>query len=608
MQSATMDEFVARVREGSDILSVASHYVSFVRKGNRYWACCPFHHEKTPSFTVDPGKGFYHCFGCGAGGNVFNLISRMENISYFDAVKLQAKRLNIPLPNERQKSQFELESEREEKLLYEVNELARSFFHNCLTQTKYGAPALRYLASRGISEKTIEEFNLGFAPDEWDSLSTAFSKRGISEEVLIAAGLSAQRKYGNGLYDRFRNRIIIPITDITGHVLAFGGRILDVGDAQTIRVVKDAPKYLNTPETRIFNKRKVLFGLDRASPSIVREGFAIVVEGYMDAISLAAVGIKNVAASLGTAFTADHIKTLKRYTKKIVFCYDSDQAGQNATMRALPIVTDAEAQASVIIIPDGKDPDEFVRKHGREEFWELATDAMPMVDYRIKYVIEHSDRSSLNGRLDALREILPSISTMFDSSLRNEYARKLAAMLELDLTTVNDEWKKISTGRNVPTGKIVKLNTVRSEAVNDAAWRAWRTIIRTGWYAADLLQHSLFMIPKEFFPKVHREILDYLEKCLAEERHADDMSAAEELSAEALSELSECLMGSSGELTGVEIQSYMDSLSRLRMEALSQRYRDAARELDQCARGSPEFLSKLTEVQNIKRELDRKKT
>lgn len=605
MQTAAMDQFVARVRDNSDILSVASRYVTFTRKGNRYWACCPFHSEKTPSFTVDPGKGFYHCFGCGVGGNVFNLIAGLEHISYFDAVKLQARRLNIPIPTDRPRTVAEIESEREEKLLYEVNERARTFFHNCLTVTPYGKPALEYLAGRGISEDIISDFKLGYAPNDWDKLSTAFVKRGISTKTLIDAGLVGERSRDSGLYDRFRNRVMIPIVDQTGHVLAFGGRILDSIGVQST----DAPKYLNSPETRIFNKRRVLFGLDRAAPSIGREGFAIVVEGYMDAISLVAAGIKNVVATLGTAFTLDHARILSRYARRIVFCYDSDDAGQRATMRALPIITDANAQAAVIIVPDGKDPDDFVRKHGGEAFRELAANAMPMIDYRIKYVLEHSDHQTLDGKINALREILSSIAKMHDSALRNEYGRKLASALDLDQSTVNSEWKNISIGRasDASPARVVKINTVRAEAQSDAAWRSWRTLIRTGWHATDLLEHALATIPIEEFPKIHREIVTYIEKCIKEERRPDDVSAAQELSSEALSELSECLVGSSEELTTEEVQSYMDSIKLLRVEFLSRRYQKLMNELEKHPRGSPEFAAALSQLQRVKGELDVKK-
>ena len=604
MPNTKLDEFVSRVREGSDILSVASRYVTFTRKGGRWWACCPFHHEKTPSFTVDPAKGFFHCFGCGVGGNVFNFVARMENVSYFDAIKLQAKRLNIPLPNDRPKSAREVETERAEKALHEVNELARNFFYNCLTE-----PALAYLEGRGITRKTIDEFKLGFAPDGWDKLSTAFDKRGITRKQLLDAGLVAERNGGNGVYDRFRNRIMIPITDITGHVLAFGGRILE--PSSNLKVVgadaKSVPKYLNTPETLVFNKRKVLFGLDRAGASIGREGFVIVVEGYMDAISLASAGITNVAATLGTAFTADHAKTLRRYSKRIVFCYDSDEAGQNATMRALPMVNEANAEASVIIIPDGKDPDEYVRKHGRDEFWRLTLNAMSMIDYRIKHVVERADMRSINGRIDALREILPSIVTMNDGALRNEYGLKISTMLMLDPSTVEEEWKRISGSRSKQSkpAQVIKLNTVRAEASTDAVWKAWREIIKTGWRASELLQHALTVVPKESFPQLYQEIISYLEKCIEEEHRPDDVGAAEMLSARALEELTDCLTGASEELTAEDVKAYMDSLEHLRIEGLNRRYDEVVQEVLRLETGSPEYRAKVGELRDIRHRIDR---
>jgi len=312
MRSERMDEFVEQVRSQSDILNVVQGYVPLKRKGNRYWGCCPFHNEQTPSFSVVPDKGFFYCFGCHAGGNVFKFISLIENVTYFEAIKLQAEKIGIPLP-ERQRTPQEIARERERADLRKVNEMACDFFHNCLTMTHYGEDGRRYFAGRGISLETIKEFKLGFAPNAWDKLSTAFDKRGVKQEFLLASGLSTERNNGGGLYDRFRNRVIIPIADERGRVVGFGGRVLD----------DSTPKYLNTPETMLFNKRKLLFGLDRSHRAIQQAGYAIVVEGYMDAISVFGAGVKNVVASLGTAFTAEHCKKILRYASDIYFCYDS---------------------------------------------------------------------------------------------------------------------------------------------------------------------------------------------------------------------------------------------------------------------------------------------
>ena len=267
MHREDMDEFVEQVTAQSDLLQTVQSYVPLKRKGNRYWGCCPFHGEKTPSFSVVPDKGFFYCFGCHAGGNVFKFLSLIENITYFEAIKLQAEKLGIPMP-QRQKTPQEIARDKEIADLRKVNEMARDFYHNCLTLTRLGEPGKAYFTSRAISAETIAEFKLGFAPQTWDKLSTAFLKRGVKQELLLSDGLAAERQNGGGIYDRFRNRIIIPIADERGRVVGFGGRVLD----------DSTPKYLNTPETVLFNKRRILFGLDRANRAIKQAGYAIVVE------------------------------------------------------------------------------------------------------------------------------------------------------------------------------------------------------------------------------------------------------------------------------------------------------------------------------------------
>ena len=315
-----MDAFVAQVRERSDILGVVASYVPLKRKGGRYWGCCPFHSEKTPSFSVVPDEGFFYCFGCHAGGNVFKFISMIENVSYFDAIRMQAEKLGIEMP-EREKSEKELARERKLDDLRKLAEMAQRFFHNCLVQTRYGEAGLRYFAGRGVGEAVIEEFGLGFAPDAPGKLHDAFLKRGVSEKLLLECGLVVERQ--GGVYDKFRNRVMIPIADDRGRVVGFGGRVLGDG----------VPKYLNSPETPLFNKRRLLFGLNRAKKAIRETGRAILVEGYMDAISLAAAGVPNAVASLGTAFTAEQCRLLLRYAKEI--CNDiRTLEGKNRALRA----------------------------------------------------------------------------------------------------------------------------------------------------------------------------------------------------------------------------------------------------------------------------------
>lgn len=586
-----MDAFVERVSEQTDILRIVQGYVPLKRRGNRYWGCCPFHQEKTASFSVVPDKGFFYCFGCHAGGNAFKFISLIENISYFDAIKLQAEKLGIPLP-ERRRSTQEIAREREMKDLRKVNELARDFFHNCLTMTRMGERGKAYFAGRGIRQETIEEFQLGYAPPAWDKLSTAFLKRGIKQEFLLASGLSAERKQGGGLYDRFRGRVIIPIADERGRVVGFGGRVLD----------DSTPKYLNTPETVLFNKRKLLFGLDRSHRAIQQEGRAIVVEGYMDAISVFDAGVHNVVASLGTSFTPEHAKKLLHYAPEICFCYDSDEAGQKATIRALSIVRDTGARVRVIVVPDGKDPDEFIRKHGADAFRELVEKALPLVEYRLRYVLAHTNYDTLDGKVRALHEMMPVLAGIRETAVRSEYERRLAQTLMLDEGIVRSELHHYHPEAET---EVVRQPIRKAVSQPDTALRkAGRLVIRMAWQDAAVLAHLETIVPIEGIrDPVQREILAFLKESAEQGRPVDDMSASS-LSDEAAAELSRSLVEDLGGRD--ETEAYDDSLRVLRKAYLNALYTEHSRKANEYAQNGQHeaCLQELNEVNKIKHEMD----
>ena len=585
-----MDAFVERVSEQTDILRIVQGYVPLKRRGNRYWGCCPFHQEKTASFSVLPDKGFFYCFGCHAGGNAFKFISLIENISYFDAIKLQAEKLGIPLP-ERKRSPQEVAREREIQDLRKVNELARDFFHNCLTMTRMGERGKAYFAGRGIRQETIEEFQLGYAPPAWDKLSTAFLKRGIKQDFLLASGLCAERKQGGGLYDRFRGRVIIPIADERGRVVGFGGRVL--GDS--------TPKYLNTPETVLFNKRKLLFGLDRSHRAIQQEGRAIVVEGYMDAISVFDAGVHNVVASLGTAFTPEHAKKLLHYAPEICFCYDSDEAGQKATIRALTIVRDTGARVRVIVVPDGKDPDEFIRKHGADAFRALVEKALPLVEYRLRYVLSHTNYDTLDGKVKALHEMMPVLAGIREAAVRSEYERRLAQTLMLDEGIVRSELRHYRP----EVEEAVRQPIRKAVAKPDTALRkAGRLVIRMAWQDAAVIAHLETIVPLEGIrDPAQREILTFLKTAAEEGRPVDDMSAAT-LSDEAAAELSRSLVEDLGGRD--ETEAYDDSLRVLRKAYLNALYTEHSRKANEYAQNGQHeaCLQELNEVNKIKHEMD----
>ncbi len=462
MKDGIYDEFIDRLRSESDIVSILSEYVPLKKKGKNYWGCCPFHHENTPSFSVTPDKGFFYCFGCQSGGNVFNFLMKIENISFFDAVKVLAQKMNIPLP-EKEKSSRELARERENSKLYRVNEMAREFFYACLTKTVYGKKAREYLNSRGVTDDVIERFKIGFAPPAWDKLVNAFLERGVEQEVLLRSGLIVERNSGDGVYDRFRSRVIFPISDARGRVVGFGGRVID--DSQ--------PKYLNSPETSVFNKRYILFGFDAAQKFIKESGQAIVVEGYMDAITAYAFGIRNVVASLGTAFSPEQAKLLLRNAKDIFFAYDSDVAGQNATMRALAILRNLGANVRVILIPDGKDPDEFIRKHGVEAFQSLIAEASDILEYQIKQAFQSIDYSDLEGKVAVVSRIVPVLAEADNAVEVNAYIASISQMLAIDESAIRSEVRKflfqqqkdknVNKGKNISNMLVVKQPSIALE-------------------------------------------------------------------------------------------------------------------------------------------------
>ena len=603
MENSELNEFVEKVRERSDIVSVVSRYVDLNLKSGKYWACCPFHNEKTASFSVTPDKGLFYCFGCHEGGNVFNFISKIENISYFDAVKLQAERVGIALPSKK-KSARELERENEEKILRQILEQAKNFYRDCLIKTAEGETGRKYLNSRGITSGVIEKFQLGYAPNSWDELSKNFLRRGFTSKQLIFAGLVAERKSGEGVYDRMRGRVIIPIADIFGHTVGFGGRILNSENE------KNSPKYLNSPETVLFNKRNLLFGLDKAHGFISKKNCAIVVEGYMDAISLVSAGIENVVATLGTAFTAEHAKLILRYARKIIFCYDSDEAGQRATVRALPIVREAGAEVFVITVPDGKDPDEFVRKHGKEEFESLIKNAVDLVEYRMKYVLKTTEHSTLGGKIDALRKILPVVVDVKNSAMQSEYRKKISGELVLDEGVVWQEWKKFS-GKSLgevskPPQKKFQVKKSAKNKFDPAKQSAAEVVLRMAWHEGDLLNYVLTLMPKEVFSPVHREIIDYLEKCFAEDRRPNDVTAAAELSENANTELSRIILSGSDSPRDNEISAFEDSVKVLRLAYMKEIHARKLKEAENYIDGGDgsEFLEKFKESLKLKIEMD----
>ncbi len=410
---------VEEVRAASDVVDVVSDYVRLKKRGSNYFGLCPFHNEKTPSFSVNPSMGIYKCFGCGKGGNVFQFVMEMEAVGFPEAVRMLAERAGIPLPEQ----DDEREHAGEIESIYHALRFAARFFYDQLTQTQAGRPALDYLTGRGFTPKTIKQFGLGYAPDAWDALLKAAEANHVAPETLEKAGLVLPRKDGNGHYDRFRDRVVFPIFSHVGKVLGFGGRIL--------RADPEQPKYINSPETKVYNKSRVLYGLYQAKQAVRKSEEAILVEGYTDVMALHQAGVENVVASSGTALTEEQIKTLGRYARRVLLLYDADAAGAGAALRGIDLVLEQGLSAYAVALPGGEDPDSFVRQHGADSFSELVRAAKPLSEFLLQELETQVDLSSTDGRSRLTALVGPLLEKLPHGVYRELLLARLAELVRI---------------------------------------------------------------------------------------------------------------------------------------------------------------------------------
>ncbi|MDR7417638.1 MAG: DNA primase [Armatimonadota bacterium] len=402
------------IRRRTDILALVGAHAALKKSGRYYKALCPFHQEKTPSFHVDPERGVFHCFGCGAGGDVFDFLMRIGNMTFVESAQELARRAGVQIDTSPEAARWA--SERDQIL--RALDGAREYFRAMLGKSK---KARDYLTRRGISDAVAARFALGYAPPGWDSLLAALGARQYTPAVLERAGLVAARQSGGGYFDMFRDRLMFPILDLQDRVVAFGGRALD--DAE--------PKYLNSKESPAFAKGRVLYALGQAREAIREHGETLVVEGYMDALTCHQFGVANAVASLGTALTADQIVLLRRFAPRVVLIYDSDAAGESAAERGLMLAEEAELTARVAVLPAGEDPDSYVRRHGPAAFRQLVAAALPMFEYRLEMAARRHDPGSREGRIALIDEILTVIQSVANPVRAAEYVRALAERLSV---------------------------------------------------------------------------------------------------------------------------------------------------------------------------------
>lgn len=415
-----IDDLVAR----NPIEDVVGQYVQLKRSGANYFGLCPFHGEKTASFSVAPNKQIYYCFGCHKGGGVINFIMEIENLSYPDAVRFLAKRVGMEVPED---EQYQSRYKAQERLWKLCREAAR-FFHETLMSDQ-GKQARQYLTQRGLSKSTVTRFGLGFAPDQWTALTDEMIRRGYTRQELMDAGLVVSREKNGktSYYDKFRNRVMFPIIDLRGNVIAFGGRVMD----------DSKPKYLNSPETGIFNKRKNLFALNIAKKS--KQGRIILCEGYMDTITLHQYGFDCAVASLGTALTEEQVNLLSKYTEQVVLTYDSDVAGQDATRRAIPMLEKAGIQVKILRMEGAKDPDEYLKKYGADRFAVLLQGSENQAEYRLQTLQRQYDLTSDEQKVEFLQKAAQLIATFPNAVEREVYAGRAAQAVGIGLEAMKME-------------------------------------------------------------------------------------------------------------------------------------------------------------------------
>src|SRR5574341_239467 len=487
-------EFIEQVRSATDIVSLISEYVPLKKKGRNYFGLCPFHAEKTPSFSVNAEKQIFHCFGCGQGGNAVTFLISHDKLGFVEAIKLLAKRANLRLPQkEYDRKNLELTDK-----LYFANQMAASYFTGNFLRTQAGKEAWAYLEKRKISSETIKMFQLGLALEELDGLLKFCTTKGVENQTLLADGLIIERSDGKGYYDRFKSRLMFPIFNLSGRIIVFAGRILNENDS---------PKYLNSPETPIYQKGKLLYGLNFSKEEIRKKRMAIVVEGYMDFLSLYQNGIHNLVASCGTAFTPDQARLLSRFSEEAILLFDSDSAGQNAVLRSVDLLYDAGLEVKVAVLPQGYDPDSYVKKFGPEKLNELLSDSVSYVKFKVGLLKDKFSNLSLPEQAQIVVDFAQTASKISDGVRRELFLKQVSDQLSISEQLIRKGLQKVA-------GKIKEKPAESLKIPQKPGPEIWeREFI--GYVlddAARLNKACQEISPEDFTSPLHRQVWDTLLK------------------------------------------------------------------------------------------------
>ncbi|MED4800821.1 DNA primase [Bacillus atrophaeus] len=551
------DEIVDQVQKSADIVEVIGDYVQLKKQGRNYFGLCPFHGENTPSFSVSPDKQIFHCFGCGAGGNVFSFLRQMEGYSFTESVSHLADKYQIDFPDDITINTASRPDSSGEQKMADAHELLKKFYHHLLMNTKEGQDALDYLLSRGFTKELIDEFEIGYALDSWDFMTKFLAKRGFKEELMEKAGLLIRREDGSGYFDRFRNRIIFPIHDHHGAVAAFSGRAL--GDQQ--------PKYMNSPETPLFHKSKLLYNFHKARLQIRKQERAVLFEGFADVISAVSSGVKESIATMGTSLTEEHAKILRRNVEEIILCYDSDSAGYEATLKAADLLMKKDCKVRVAIIPDGLDPDDYVKRYGGEKFKnDIINASVTVMAFKMQFFRKGKNLSDEGDRLAYIKSVLKEISALSGSLEQEVYLKQLAAEFSLSQESLAEQLAVFSkqngpsqNNRETQTRRAHITTKARQKRLRPAYENAERLLLAHMLRDRGVIKKVLDRIGFEFNLDEHRALAAYLYALYEEGAELTPQNAMSKFQDDTISQLlSDILMLQiNQELSEAELSDYV---------------------------------------------------
>ena len=580
-------DLLEEIRNRCDIVDVISEYVHLKPAGKGFKGLCPFHGEKTPSFMVSPEKQLFHCFGCGEGGNVFNFLMKYEKISFFEAVKMLAKKSGVSLPVDEEKENI---LNRQKEKLYKLNNLAANYYRECLFKTNQGKKIINYLKKRGINDTSVEKYRLGYAPPGWDTLTNFLKKKRYSYEELIKARIINKSKIEGKYIDYFRDRIIFPIFNLSGRVIGFGGRVLD----------DSLPKYINSAETLVYNKGSNLYSLNFAKEDIRKKNYLIIVEGYTDVLITQQYEFNNVAASLGTALTTKQIDLIKRFTDMVLIAYDADSAGNMATLRSLDLLVKAGLEVKVIDLPQGDDPADFLIKKGRTPFQNLIDRSLSLIDYKLKLLYSKYSIKTIEGKVKVVKGILPTLSVIGNEVELRAQTKKISEELKLSEEAILIELKRYKRGAKDSSHNFIKLN---SESGNIKAEKILiGCMLENEKIARDILKK---LKAKDFTVPLHRQIVEAIEKNLKDDKIIDSQKVIDCLNDDKAAKLiSKILMEETITFDEKIISGYVDTINNFKLNQERKNLEKRAKIIDERIKKSEKIEEDdLKELREIVRQL-----